>query len=375
MAQITFYPIGNADCSLTEFADERLMLIDYCHRKEAEDDKDKRVNLPDELEAELDDKDRDYFDVVGFTHADNDHCDKAEEFFWFDHAKKYQGEGRKKIKDLWVPACFVLETGLEGSARIIREEARHRLREGKGVHVFGQPDALDKWFADEKIDPKSRKGLIWTAGKCIPTFSREKGSAEIFVHSPFSFRMEDDEEDRNNASIVLHVTFFEGERATRAMYGADSEHQAWTDIVQITSDRGRNDRLIWDVFKISHHCSYTALSDEKGKDKTEPVENVKFLFEQGQERCYLISSSDTIPNKDTSPPPHKQAAAYYREVADDKDGGFLVTMEEPSEDKPEAIIIVIDEDGPDREEKEGKGSRGGFTKRAAPTILGGGRFA
>ena len=34
MATITFYPLGNADCSLSEFEDGRLMLMDYCACKE-----------------------------------------------------------------------------------------------------------------------------------------------------------------------------------------------------------------------------------------------------------------------------------------------------------------------------------------------------
>ena len=51
MAKITFYPIGNADSALIEFADERLMLIDYCPRKEAENEEDKRIDLPEELRA------------------------------------------------------------------------------------------------------------------------------------------------------------------------------------------------------------------------------------------------------------------------------------------------------------------------------------
>jgi hypothetical protein len=106
-------------------------------------------------------------------------------------------------------------------------------------------------------------------------------------------------------------------------------------------------RLIWDIFKLSHHCSYKALSEEKGKDETKPVDAVKYLFEQGQNGCYLVSSSKPVPSKDTDQPPHKQAAAYYKRVAKDKgdEDNFLVTMETPDADKPKRIRIEISKNG------------------------------
>ena len=67
MAAITFYPLGNADCSLIEFADGRLMLIDYYKGKDNDDEEDRRVKLSEELNEVLEDKERDYFDVVAFT--------------------------------------------------------------------------------------------------------------------------------------------------------------------------------------------------------------------------------------------------------------------------------------------------------------------
>jgi hypothetical protein len=39
---------------------------------------------------------------------------------------------------------------------------------------------------------------------------------------------------------------------------------------------------LWDVFKVPHHCSYTALSDTKGKDETVPVDEVR----TNRRRCF-----------------------------------------------------------------------------------------
>jgi len=377
MAKLTFYPLGNADSCLVEFADGRLMLVDYFYCKETESDEDKRCNLPEKLKAMLGSKKRDYFDVVAFTHADNDHVSGAEEFFWLEHADKYQGDDHIKMKEMWVPACYILEEGLEGSARIIRQEARHRLKEGKGIRVFSQPNALDEWLKSQKVDPESRRNLITTAGTCVPGFTKENGQAEIFIHSPFKFQVDEEEIDRNNASLVFHITFFEGDRVSRAWFGDDAEYDIWDRIIYKTKSKKRIERLVWDVFKISHHCSYSALSEEKGKDKTEPTKDIKYLFDLGQTGCYLISSSEVIPTKDTEQPPHKQAAAYYKEVADDKAGEFLVTMETPTKEKPEEIVITIGSYGLicNGGEKNEQKRQGGYSTRKEPSIIGGGRFA
>lgn len=372
MAKITFYPIGNADSTLIEFADQRMMLKDYCNRKDPDDEKDKRISLSLELKTLLEAKDRDYFDIVAFSHSDDDHVGNAETFFWFDHAKEYQGDDKIKINELWVPACFILEKELESSARIIRQEARHRLKNNYGIRVFGNPGILDDWLKENDIEPKDRQHLITHAGECVPGFDENNGNAEIFVHSPFSFKMEDEEVDRNGACLVLHVTFFEDKNSYRLVLGSDATHESWDSIVLKTKQRERFERLIWDIFRVSHHCSYTALSPEKGKDKTEPVENVKYLFEQGQAECYLISSSNSIPSKDTDQPPHKQAAAYYSDIAEEKEGEFLVTMQEPSTENPQPIIILVEKDGPYHEKSS---STGGYTKRKSPTEVAGGQFA
>lgn len=344
MAQLTFYPLGNADSCLIEFSNGRLMMLDYFQRDASGKD-DKRIDLAERLRDVLNDKERDYFDVVAFTHRDSDHVNGAEEFFWLEHAEKYQGDDHIKMKELWVPACYILEEGLEGTARIIRQEARYRLKEGNGIRVFSQPNELDEWLKSGNIDPKDRAHLITTAGTCAPGFTKENGQAEIFIHAPFKFQVDEQEIDQNKAGLVFHITFFEGPRESRAWFGADTTYDIWDWIVYKTKNKNRNERLRWDIFKISHHCSYKALSEEKGKDKTEPTKNVKYLFDQGQTGCYLISSNEVIPSKNTEQPPHKQASAYYKEVANDKTGEFLVTMETPTKENPKEIVIEIGENG------------------------------
>ena len=115
-----------------------------------------------------------------------------------------------------------------------------------------------------------------------------------------------------------------------------------TKIVETTKRHKREHRLLWDFLKLFHHCSYLSLGPERGKDETEAVPEVKWLFEtQSRDGCLIVSTSDPIPEKGTEAdkdvqPPHRQAANHHRRVVKDKDGQFKVTMEIPSVQRPEA---------------------------------------
>src|SRR5262249_26321949 len=133
---------------------------------------------------------------------------------------------------------------------------------------------------------------------------------------------------------------------TKVLLFADLAHDVIADIVKVTRYHERDERLEWDVFKIAHHSSYTALSDEKGEDETEPDEEIDWLFrEQGRPRAITVSTSTPTPDNDEDKqPPHRQAAKYYRRMArvNNRDGKFLVTMSHPSASSPEPIVIDVD---------------------------------
>jgi len=309
MHKVAFYPIGNADCCKINLQDGRMLLFDYAHTAVGEDDGDPRIDLKKQLRQELKEAGRQDFDVVGFTHADDDHIRGSNDFFYFEHAEKYQKGDRIKIKELWVPAAIILEEGLAGEAGILRAEARHRFKKGKGIRVFSRPERLKDWIEAQGVKWEDRKHLIVDAGRLVPNFDDRSKGVEFFVHSPFAVHVDGGMEDRNEAALIFHVTFFCGDEATRLFLMGDTTHEVLEDIVGITRDRGRQERLKWDIYDIPHHCSYRALNkDKKGDTKTEPVPKVKWLLDQGQSGAVLISSSDAIPASDTTPPPHMQAA-------------------------------------------------------------------
>jgi ribonuclease BN (tRNA processing enzyme) len=353
-AKITFYPLGNADTSLIRLADSRLVLFDFANMCDPTDKDDKRCDLPAELRRALSDAGKKDFAVVCFTHLDADHVKGMKDFFWLEYLPSSQVDGRPKIQELWVPASAITEVGVADDAWAVRQEARHRLKKGSGIKVFSRPDVLKAFLEENDLTIEDRKGCIVDAGNLVPGYSVDgPEGAEFFVHCPFAWRTDERGlEDRNQDSIVFQTTFREGGVDTFALFGSDVESETISEIVATTKRHGREDRLLWDVLKLFHHCSYKSLDkDKKGNDETVSIPEVKWLIEdRGRNSCIIVSPSKPIPKKGTEEdqdpqPPHRQAAAYYRRVTDEKDGEFRVTMEHPSQHAPKSFSIEITRSG------------------------------
>ncbi len=354
MPQLTVYNLGNADTCKIDLMDGRQMLVDYAATK-TDEEEDKRCDLPELLKEDLNSKDKTAYDVVAFTHLDEDHLLGSSEFFWLEHAKKYQSNDRVKIDDLWVPAAIITEEGHKShDARIIQAEARFRLKNGERIRIFSRPERLENWLEKQGLTLESRQHLITDAGRLVPGFSKSDfGGVEFFIHSPHAKRMDDGGiEDRNGDCLVFQARFSVEGYDTDVLFTGDAKYETWIDVVDITKYKGNEERLNWHVYKLPHHCSYTAIGPEKttveSPDKTPPVEQVEWLCEtQSTRRCIVISPSKPTPEKGSDEdediqPPHREAANYYKEDAViPKDGQFLVTMEEPSISKPEPIVIEI----------------------------------
>lgn len=217
-AKLAFHPLGNADTTRIDLQDGRKLLVDYADMRDPADRFDFCIDLPAELRRDLRAANRDFYHVVVFTHLDRDQTCGASDFFWFDYAAAYQSEGRIRIRELWVPAGAITETGTEACARVIWQEVRHRLKEGYGIRVFSRPDALKGWLEANGLTLEERAHLITDAGRLVPGFSKDgPEGVEFFIHCPFGWRRDEREvEDRNQDSVVFQATFREGPRVPAA---------------------------------------------------------------------------------------------------------------------------------------------------------------
>ena len=354
MHQVLFYPVGNGDTSQIILENGKRILFDFRHLKKAEKEGEPHIDLHARLKDELKKADRTSFDVVAFTHGDKDHIANSTEFFELQHAAKYQGEGRIKIDELWVPAAMILETATndEQSSEFViwRQEARYRLRKGKGIRVFSKPDMLKDWLEENDLTIESRKDFLTDAGQVVPGFSLTNDGVEFFCHSPFVKHVDEGDDLRNDAALIFNVRFKTGSQTFDYLAVGDSTWEVLEDIVRTTKAHGREDRLKWDLFNIPHHCSYKALAEEKGDPETIPAPLVKELLLSGKAGAYLVSSSHRIPetgkSEDGQQPPHVEAKRCYKNYLA-KVGGtkFLVTMEESGADKPEPLTFKIESTG------------------------------
>lgn len=352
--QITFYPVGNGDTTQLALASKKRILFDFCHRGKAEGEDSPEIDLKAKLSEELKQANRDYFDVVAFTHADEDHIKGSTDFFELQHAIKYQGNGRIKIKQLWVPAAMLLEEADNDHQSdeyvLLRQEARHRLLEGKDILVFSKPQALMDWLAPKLEDrgesASARDHLFIDAGTLVPGFTLANDGVEFFCHSPFIKHCDEGDIIRNSAALVFNVRL----RADGCDYDylevGDAEWSDLEDIVSTTRAHKNDNRLKWDLFNIPHHCSYKALSDEKGEKETVPKDLVKELLLEGKNDCYIVSCSKPVPDEKNAyndiQPPHIQARKAYERYLKEVGGRkFLVTMEEPNANKPEPIVFEV----------------------------------
>lgn len=349
MHTITFFPLGNADCYRVDLSTGGKLLFDYADMRCVDDPADKRIDLPAELRADLKAANRDAYDVVAFTHLDDDHVCGASQFFELRHAAKYQGGGRVKITELWVPAYAIteLETELPEDGRIIQAEARHRLvaEGGKGIKVFSRPDALKDWLAERGVTLESRRHCFVDAGTLVPGWTKQANGVEFFVHSPFAKRQNDGSfADRNMCSLVFQAVFVVDGVESKVLLAADTHYEVLAEMVEVTRSHNRDERLAWDLVKLPHHCSYNSLGPEKGVDITTPDPSVAWMYEaQGQPGGRIVSTSDPIPaSGDQKQPPHRQSANYYRQVTRKLGGEFLVTMTHPNGMWPEPLVVQID---------------------------------
>ena len=337
---ITFYPLGNAETILLELSNDKKMLIDFADTYSGERD-DKRIELKKALGSD------NSFDVVMFSHAHEDHVKGAKDFFYFEHALKYQEATRKKIEELWVSSAFMLDVGICEDARVIRQEAKYRLKKGKGIKIFAEPDSLNQWLEENGLTTKEVQHLIIHAGTLLDNSMHDLGEdIQFFVHAPFSEDSED-VEDRNDYSIVMQIRILDPFRNTNLFITGDVPYWVLDKIIARSIKKKNSEYLKWDLYDIPHHCSHTGLAEERGDTITQTSEEIECLLSfYGEANGFMVASCRTFDDVgvDDPQPPHIEAKrAYIKHGGSDKQ--FLTTMEYKNKYNPKPIKLEINDRG------------------------------
>lgn len=339
--KLIFYPVGNGDCCLLQFDNGKNMIIDFNHTKACEDKDCPKINLREQVKKDLNGKNK--IDVLALTHIDEDHIDGIEECFELLCHNKYCEGDRIKFKELWLPACAVTEQNLTGTAKIIRDEARYRLKNGLGIKVFSATEKFKEWLEDNNIDKESID--ISYPGEIVKnSLFSTNDSVTIFCHTPF--KKDGEEEIRNKASVILHFSFNCGKNTTKYLAMGDTDWDVISELYERTAYKNNLPYLEWDIFNIPHHCSYRGLSSEKGTSCTKVDDvNVDSLLKLGRENSIMIASCNPVEKTETEQPPHIQAQRCYLKYCNLHNSKFLVTMEYPNKNSPLPIKVAINENG------------------------------
>jgi hypothetical protein len=153
--------------------------------------------------------------------------------------------------------------------------------------------------------------------------------------------------DRNTNCLIMQVSIRSGSCITKLLTTGDAVSEQFKKIVSITHHHKNDEKLAWDIFKIPHHCSYKAMSEEKGEHITNPIAEFEWLLDQGASRGIMVSTSDIIPDDTTTQPPHIEAYRRYKATSKKLDDELIVTMEHPSKQNPRRLVITIGNNGPE----------------------------
>ena len=330
-----FWPVGTGDSTTIAVTEDVVLQVDLRHMKAADEEDDPHTPIVDrlvELLPQIDGKP--YLSVFALTHPDEDHC-----LGFADLLKQVN------IGELWfTPRIFREYTkDLCDDAKAFRKEAKRRVKEtisqkgdtasGDHVRIIGYDDLLKK--KEYKDFPRDR---LTVPGNEILELDGEDHSDyfRAFVHAPFK---DDADSERNDTSLALQVTLYQGDTSARALLLGDLCYP----IIRRIFDRSEDDDLEWNVMLAPHHCSKSVMYwQDEGEDEESLKQDILDDMEEAAvDPGYIVASSEPIPasNKSGDNPPHAKAKHRYEEIAPDE---FLCTQEHPNEEDPEPIIFSLD---------------------------------
>jgi hypothetical protein len=351
--RITYFPVGNGDCSLITLSDNTQIIIDCNTTAEASDEEDTSrydvhqhlLDFGKKLDGEIP-----HVDVFILTHADQDHCRGFDTMFYTGDPAKYAVKHSKEdlilIDELWFThRIFVTHEGkLSTWAEAFRKEAQRRI----DLHLAGSADrnkAGNRIRVIGQTNNPAYKGLgdlVVTPGEYINVIDRKvKADFRFFVHAPFRKEVDSKLAERNDTSVVLQACFDVGstERAGLAIFGGDARAGIWSKILELSDD----ETLQWDLFLAPHHCSWTYFSDLPYKENQVPAADSLEILSKALEGARVIASCKPIKPDDDNPP-HHAAKVEYVKVAGPSN--FFSLSETGNVKRPLPTTFEMSENGP-----------------------------
>lgn len=357
--KMIFYPVDNGASILITLDDETHMLFDIKQKPEDATDDDKTEDVHASLLKTLPKRDgRRRLTVFAVTHPDLDHCQGFNRVFFYP-GQSEEDEDLIGIDELWVTAEIFNEK-LSGPAKDVQKEARRRLRlwsdkdkhkdaekPGNMLVVFGRSDNEDLSVLPARRNPGAGTVVTSIAGQT-------RSDLEIFVHCPFSYLLDNDEELRNDTSLIVQISMTDGDSKAALLIGGDAGCKVWKTVYNKSYEKSNLNRLEWDVFFIPHHGSYkffTEKEHEEGRKEAEknPAKTSMSILAAGRENGWLVCSSRPVKeeNYEDGDPPHIEAIRHYRKCAEelgDKEH-FVCLMEHPSKENPSPLVLRLTQGG------------------------------
>lgn len=330
---VVFWPVGNGDSTSIVLDSDTVLEIDLRHLEKSDDDNDPAWSVVSELVERLPKKDgRPYLAVFGLTHPDEDHCRGFKKLLeevdigelWFtprifneyrkdlcDDAKEFQTEAKRRVK------ATIKVSGDPGA--------------GDRVRVFGYAPLLEedefKGFPEDRLIVPGNELTVVDEVDVADKF-------RAFVHAPFK---DDADGERNDTSLALQVTLYDGETKLRALLFGDLAYPTLKRIFELSDD----DDVAWNALLAPHHCSKSAMYwKDEGDDEEKLKKDILDMMEAAaQSPDYVVSSSNPVPssNEKGDNPPHAVAKKQYEGITTT----FVCTMEHPNEKNPEPVVLEL----------------------------------
>lgn len=358
-ATLKYYPVGNGDMALITLEDKTTILVDCNIRQESHGSADPEMyDVKRDLLANIQKNNGvPFVDVFILTHGDNDHCRGFKNNFYQGDPKAYKDkhryEGLIRVDAMWF-SPMIAEQYTNDDEDAYQTEAERRLALHRNNHpdkdLPGNRIRIIGYDGNKKYADLDKMRSV--PGDVVTRFNdKEQTTFSAFIHAPFKIHLDSPDKDKNSASIVFQARFkcaaHRNEFATLAMFGGDSDHTTWVQILNKTKASGKDktqSALNWDIFLAPHHCSWSFFNDTPQDEHPTPLRTALQTLDYKRQNGKVIASSKTVKNDGKNPPHYEAKEEYVKKVGA---ANFLNTQTFELKGKaPQPIVYEITCQGP-----------------------------